>query len=77
MVHELFHVDAHWQKFAPGLGHVEDAEFEIIQRSWNGKNVIQKVVTRKAYGPYFTKVFARLQKAANGEKVARNGTQPP
>jgi len=74
MVHELFHVDAHWEKYAPGNGHVKDIKFTVKKHT--GNNFYQNV-ERKAYGPYYTKVLARLDKFAKGGKhVATNGKLP-
>lgn len=76
MVHELFHIDAHWEKYAPGNGHVRDRSFKVDQY-FSGYPGLHRIVTKQAYGAYYTKVFARLQKLANGgQMVATNGNLP-
>jgi len=74
MVHELFHVDAHWEKYAPGNGHVKDIKFTVKKHT--GNNFYQNV-ERKAYGPYYTKVLARLDKFAKAENMLRRMVSCP
>jgi hypothetical protein len=67
MVHELFHIDANWQRHAPGNGYVMDREM-IIEGETKAK---------KAYGPLYTKILARWAKNDVGHYVATNGMTIP
>ncbi|RSL77689.1 hypothetical protein CEP51_008828 [Fusarium floridanum] len=62
MVHELFHIDANWQRHAPGNGHIMDRN--MIIKGETGK--------KKVYGPLYTKVLARWAKDDVGHYVATN-----
>ncbi|KAL6353874.1 hypothetical protein LRP88_12869 [Fusarium phalaenopsidis] len=62
MVHELFHIDANWQRHAPGNGHVMDRKMVI-----EGETKV-----KRAYGLLHTKVLARWAKNDVGHYVVTN-----
>ena len=64
-IHELFHIDANWNKVAPSNGHVLDRRMRIA-----GPNGPMTVM---AYGPEYTKVLAKWGGSNTGHLVATNG----
>lgn len=67
MMHELFHVDYHHLQNTQLRTHIADRQFLVAGDPYN----------RTAYGPFWTKAFARWSAGDVGEYTSTNGTRNP